>query len=33
MPRKTNPNPTNKEENESYNLPGEDKGYSFEDCQ
>lgn len=29
---KTNPKPTNREKDESYNLPGEEKGYSYEDC-
>ena len=32
MTRKTDPKPTNKEKDENYNRPGEDKGYTYQDC-
>ncbi len=32
MSGKTNRTPANKEKDESYTLPGEDKGYNYEDC-
>ncbi len=32
MKRKTDPRPDNREKDESYQLPGEDRGYTYQDC-
>ncbi len=32
MINKTNRTPVNKEKDESYGLPGEDRGYDYEEC-
>ena len=33
MKRQNDRTPANREKDESYGFPGEDKGYDYEDCQ